>query len=326
MIDQSKRRYGLGGSDVPVIFGADPYGRTQFDLWLQRTGQVEPTPPSLQMRLGKKVEAPLMDLYREETGRNVEPMFDRTFIHPERPFQIATPDGLIVDEQRGVEIKMVFHDFAHAWGDPPYEVPDWVELQTWHYMAFYGYPAWDVYACVEGDLRLYTVERDPKNEAIMLEREREWVERYLIRGEHPPLEHSEAANRWLLKTYPTHKRPDLRPAEPDEIKLLDEYVDLRIKEKLAERRTDELETLLKLAIADREGLEWEDGRFTWRTRKGRTSTNWEAIARGLKEYVSEEDWNTLLGLQTRTAGPTRAIGLVSDRYKEAVKEGAEVAS
>ena len=326
MIDQSKRRYGLGGSEVPVIFGADRR-RTQFDLWLQKTGEVEPTPPSLRMRLGKMIERPLLDLYREETGRNVEPLFERTFIHPHRPFQISSPDGLIVDQKRGVEIKVVFQDFEHAWGDPPDEVPDWVELQCWHYMAHFEYPVWDVFACIGGDMKLYTVYRDPEAEAILLEREREWVERYLVRGERPPLEHSEGAKQWLLKTFPSHKRPDLRPAAPEEITLLEEYVDVRIKEKLAEGRKDELETLLKLAIADREGLEWDGGRFTWRTRRGKTETNWKAIALPLLKLVEDEEKRTtLLALHTRTAPGTRAIGLVSDRYKEAVKEGAEVAS
>ena len=298
MMDESKRRQGLGGSEVPAIFHADPR-RTPFDLWLLKTGQLQPTAPSLRMRLGKMIE---------------------------RPYQIYSPDGIVPDQRRGVEIKVVFQDFAHEWGEPPNEVPLRVELQVWHYMSALDYPLWDVYACISGDMKLYTIERDPEAEAVMLEREREWVERYIVRGEHPPLEHSEDAKRWLLKSFPTHKRPDLRPAEGKEIDLLEEYVSLRIREKLLEGRKDELETNLKAAIKDREGLEWDDGRFTWRTRKGKTSTNWEAVARGLMGLVPEDVQETLLKLHTHTGAGTRAIGLVSERYREAVKEGAAVAT
>lgn len=324
MIDESKRRRGLGGSEVPAIFGADPR-RTGFDVWLSKTGQLPPYAPNIQMRLGKLMERPLLELYREQTGRNVEPMFERTFTHPERPWQLYSPDGLVVDEQRGVEIKVVFWDMAHEWGDPPDEVPLRVELQCWHYMAALDYPVWDVFACINGDVKLYTVERDPEAEAIMLEREREWVERFLVRGEHPPIQHSEMAKDWLLRMYPRHKKPDLRPADEQEISLLEKYVDTRLQKDAAEDRCDELETTLKAAIGEREGLTWADGRFTWRMCKGRTVTNWEAIARGLLKLVDEETQKHLLDVQTYTKPGTRRIGLYSSRYREAVKEAAAVA-
>lgn len=54
------RQHYLGGSDIPALLGVDPY-RTVVDLWLEKTGRVEPTPVTNRAAdLGDRVEPVLV--------------------------------------------------------------------------------------------------------------------------------------------------------------------------------------------------------------------------------------------------------------------------
>lgn len=98
------RKNSLGASETPMALGISPY-RTPLELWLLKTGGMEPEKPSTSMRLGKLLEPALLELYREECGQEViaAQVFHRS---EEHPFLTATLDGVREDETV-IEMKVV---------------------------------------------------------------------------------------------------------------------------------------------------------------------------------------------------------------------------
>ena len=290
MIDPEMRKLGIGGSDVAAIFGADEF-KDAFSVWAtKKGGLVKPDKPNIRMLVGKYLEEGVLKLYAHFTGREVE-YCDVTSRHPERPWMVYTPDALVKGERRGVDAKVVAWDQRRQWGFSADEIPMRVQLQCWWYMAAMDYDAWDVCALMgEGEPRIYSIDRDREAEAVMLARVEEWYTRYLLGDERPPMGGNEDAALWLKQMYPRHKRPDLRDATAEEVAMLTDYVQVRVQQKALQRRRAELEIYLKDAIANREGLEWPEGRFTWRRTKDGTWVDWQSMALGLlHEHVTDAD-------------------------------------
>jgi len=274
------------------------------------------------MRLGKFLEQGIMAFYGDLTGRSPE-WCDETLQHPEHPWMVCTPDALIPRERRGVDAKLVFWDQRRKWGHNPDEIPESIQLQMWWMMAVLNYDLWDVVALIGEDLpRIYTIERDREVERVMLARVEEWYRRYLIGDERPPIGSSDDAARWLQQVYPNHKRPDLRWATDGEVALLNEYVQLRVVQKELSARRNLLETAFKEAIQGREGLEWNEGAFTWRKSKDSEVTNWEALAIALLYHhiKDPEARATLLAEYTRTKIGTRRIRISHDDLRDAAAD------
>lgn len=281
MADFELRKSRIGGSEVAAIFGCHQF-LTRFGLYYRKKVEAESeAPASSRMVIGKLLERGLVDVYSYITGRPAE-YFDKTVLDPTRRYMAATPDAFCAHERRGVELKVVQLDQFRHYGDGPGEIPFRIALQCDWYMAAFDYDLWDVCAYLgTGEPRIYTFERDQEAERAMLARVEEWHARYILGDEIPPLDSSDESRRWLQEVYPTHKRPDIREADEDEANLLDEYVAVRVQQKCLRAQQVEMETLLKAAIKDREGLEWEAGRFTWRKTKDGEEIDWESMATGL---------------------------------------------
>jgi predicted phage-related endonuclease len=317
MIDHDLRRKGISGSDVAAIFGCDEW-RDAFSVWLEKKENLPPCPPTPRMRLGKALERGIIEYYSEISGHKAE-WCDMTLQHPARPFQIGTPDALCMEERRGVDAKLVFWDQRKKWGETVAEIPLRVQFQASWYMSLLDYDLWDVAALVgQEEPRIYTLERDREAERVMLARVEEWYRRYLLGNEQPPMGGGDDASRWLQQTFPKHRRPDLRAAHPDEVIMLDEYVQIRLEQNELAPRRAVLENELKLAIGAQEGLVWPGGKFTWRRCKDSLVTDWESMALALLIYhiKDEKAREVLLNDYTRTKPGTRRIRLDCDLMRE----------
>lgn len=89
------RRTGIGGSDASVIMGANPY-KTPEQLRHDKLSG-DDTPENEAMRLGTKLERPVMDLFAEKYGLAIVKV-GCTFRSIDNPFMLANVDGLIVEE------------------------------------------------------------------------------------------------------------------------------------------------------------------------------------------------------------------------------------
>jgi len=281
------RRARIGGSEIGAVLGCDPY-RDGFALWALKRGLVRPIPPTSRMRMGQIFEPAILQLYSEQTGRELEIGLG-AIAHPGMSFMIYSPDALCRKLQLGVDAKLVSLDQRFKFGDTVDQIPEHIQLQCHYYMAATDFATWDVAAFVAtGDLRIYTVERDLVLEEFILEKAEEYWRRYLVGDEIPPIGASPESERFLKEKFPRHKTP-LRPAVGEEIALLEEYGDVREAFKSIETRLKVLGNQIKLIIGDSEGLEWLRGRFTYKAIKDSQHVDWPKLSEALlKDYADDE--------------------------------------
>jgi hypothetical protein len=286
-------------------------------------------PVTKAMMHGKFLEDGIRLIACMETGINFNPSFNKTLTHPEYPkYSLrGTPDALADDpNDGGLEIKKLNwfqrNQFDELTGEMP---PQW-ELQARGCMSLTRRPRWHV-AVWSGD-RLYTImiERDLEFEEFILDgAERLW-RRYFVERVPPPVGGSKITAEWLQKKWPSHKRPDIRPATDEEIELLTAYGKVRAQQDVLKKERALMENQLKEAIKDREGLSWPGGRFTWRRAKDSTWVDWESMAVGLRtHFIKDEDARKkITDDHTHTKPGSRRINFKSDQFAES-EEAADAA-
>jgi predicted phage-related endonuclease len=326
-VDLVLRRNRIGGSEVAPIMDADDFGRTGFSIWFEKKFGGDPGPPPDWQVHGKLLERGILDIYTYDTGRKVE-YHDRTILDPARAYMAATPDGFCINERRGVDAKRVLWHQGKLYGETANEIPMRVVMQCWWYMAAFDYDLWDVCALVGDEVRIYTIERDREAERAMLDYIARWHAKYILGDDIPPMGRTREAAAYLQRMFPNDNRPSVRAADAAEIELLNSYVQLRLAEKRMKGERTEMETAIKAAIKDCEGLRWEEGTFTWRRTKDSEETNWEALAHGLlvKHVPDPEELKTLLSIHTNTKPGYRKIRIDHPLLRKGAEEREEAAA
>lgn len=129
----AERLTGLGGSDAPIVVLGEHYGRTAYDLWLEKTGQ-RPAPDldSPDIRRGKRQEPVAAMVFEEVTGLKVQPA-PAMIRHPTRPYMIAHMDRIILPDEDVLEIKcprmMTYRKYQLE------GIPAGIQLQGQHMLA-----------------------------------------------------------------------------------------------------------------------------------------------------------------------------------------------
>jgi putative phage-type endonuclease len=83
----------VGGSDIGAIAGLSPF-ESQITKWAKKTKQIPDNfEPSMAMRLGTKLEAPILEIFAEEHP-DYEIFTTGTWAHKEFNWQRANPDAL----------------------------------------------------------------------------------------------------------------------------------------------------------------------------------------------------------------------------------------
>ena len=142
------RDAGIGGSDAAVIVGLSKW-KSPFQLWLEKTGQVEPEDISDNeyVHFGNILEQVVADEFTLRTGKKVQRrglMRDSNL-----PFMLASVDRMVIGENAGLECKTANGFAAKEWeGD---EIPDAYYCQCQHYMAVTGCEKWYIAVLIGGN-------------------------------------------------------------------------------------------------------------------------------------------------------------------------------
>lgn len=297
------RKLGIGGSDIGAVVGVDPF-KTALDVYLDKTGQVEPFEGNEFTLWGNRLEGVIAEEYAERVSVTVRssPML----VHPEFPWALCTPDRLVylTDEQVvpdwGVEIKNRNHFNKDAWGEPGSdEVPHEVAAQSHWCMFVTGLRRWDVAVLLGGNrLGIYTLEYDEELATSLRERAHAFWHEHVIPRITPPLDGSESSRRYLNGKWPLHGE-GLKAATPDIVAAAERLRQVRGTLDTDEAAKSALENLIKDFIGEQAGVALPDGsKITWKRPKASTRTNWEGLAQGLKSRLTDEEWLTVVGLNT----------------------------
>ena len=152
------RKEGVGGSDMSTILGLNAF-KTPYDLWLEKTGRVEPEDISDKWAVirGNALENELRKRFRAQHPEMlVTDGTDKQFIARQRPYLRASLDGILQGEDGSfgiLEIKTASSRRAGDWHDEDgnLRIPPYYLAQVEFYTLVTGWTWGYVYAAIGDD-------------------------------------------------------------------------------------------------------------------------------------------------------------------------------
>lgn len=190
------RTQGIGGSDVSIIAGINPF-KSVHQLWLEKTGQIEPEQTESEYaHFGTLLEPIVRKEFTARTGIKVRQKH-MLLQSEEYPFMLADLDGVINEngEMAIFEAKTASQYKMDTWEE---EVPAGYILQVQHYMAVTGAKKAYIAALVGGNHFVYhVVERDEVMIAKIIAIEKYFWETHVMDGVEPVPDGSEATTNYF---------------------------------------------------------------------------------------------------------------------------------
>ena len=254
----ANRRKGIGGSDAAAVLGLSKW-KTAYDVFLDKTGQSEPTPDNDAMLWGRLLEPVIRQQYADRTGREVA--MPSMLTDAKSPYIVANVDGLCDD--RVLEIKTA--RTAKDWGEEGTdEVPMQYFIQCQHYLLVTGKPIADVAVLIgSADFRIYTVEANEKLFGVMRTAYAEFWNNHVLTGNPPEaVSYADAVARFKVSNGQSVE------ATPEIVAALDALADASEKVKEAEKLEEDLKGKIMTFMGENETLT-VDGltRVSWKTAK-----------------------------------------------------------
>jgi putative phage-type endonuclease len=276
------RSKGVGGSESPALLGLDPYRNAQ-DVWERKLGLAPSRPDTHHTERGNFLEAGFREWASKRLGARFEPA--ETFVHPEHPHVLATPDGIWRDDHGRIvevmEIKSPGPRTLHEWGDGDDEAPLRYVVQVAQEMLVTGARRGRIVAYMDGDIRIYTIHRDTDLERVLVENINDFWARYVETKTPPPVDGTKAASEWLARRFPNATK-EWKPATPSISEVVAKLAEVDRYYTQIETTRELLVQQVKEFLGEAHGVEVPGvGKATWGAVKGRTTVDWEAMAKHL---------------------------------------------
>ncbi len=266
----------IGGSDAAAVAGIHPY-KAPIDVY-RRIVEGYDVPQSKAMRRGVLLEPVIRAMYQDETGAELRG--PRSLRHPEKGHFRATLDDVAAfnGAERVVEFKSANLRQLAKYGDGADDVPAEHLLQCQWYMGCTGMDAADLAVLIAGDeFRIYELQASPDVQGNLFElAERFWVDCILPKRPPPP-DRTDSYSEWLTAKFPQEEAPLLQ-ASPDAERWAKKLHAARITLEAAEHMEAEAKNHLKAMCGSAAGFQGDGWRVSWKSTKGRTVTDWEAVA------------------------------------------------
>jgi putative phage-type endonuclease len=204
----------MSASKIAAVMGLSPY-ESRFSLWHRMCGLLEPEPQNDQMSRGHYLEPGIRAWFKDQ-HRDWTVAQTGTWISEERPWQSASPDGIIYtrngDDSSAVLLEIKTANDATEWGKPGTdEIPVGYRCQVMWQMDTLGFGACHV-AVLTGQLQFveYVVRYDA-TEAQTLRAEAESFMASLASGERPDLDAHSSTYAAVKALHPN--------IEPDDVEI-----------------------------------------------------------------------------------------------------------
>ena len=190
------RTHGIGGSDVSIIAGINPF-KSIHQLWLEKTGQAEPEQTDSEYaHFGTLLEPIVRKEFTERTGIKVRQKH-MLLQSEEYPFMFADLDGVINDngETAIFEAKTASAYKQEVWEEG---IPAPYILQVQHSMAVTDAKRTYIAALVGGNhFYHHVVERDEEMIGKIIAMEKYFWETHVLGGVEPVPDGSEATTNYF---------------------------------------------------------------------------------------------------------------------------------
>lgn len=281
-----RRRQGIGGSDVASIVYKSPW-KTQYQLWLEKTGRDTEQQDNNSLWLGSALEDPIAGLYTKVTGRRVV-RYNSLLM---RGICIGNIDRLIIpDGEKVASVKQdirtdSFLEIKYS-GTPVWdEVPIQYVLQVTHYFGLCDKFQHADLACfftLPRELKIYRFERDQVAIDALQEVCQRWWDNYVVKDTPPPL--TGIADARLM--YPFSKSKAIEGGSLIEDVM--RYAQLTKAKKVLDNEQDAIKDKLSVFMGENDTLTDQNGQaiITYKSNKEKEVIDWESIAR---EYNPPEE-------------------------------------
>ena len=256
------RTQGIGGSDVSIIAGINPF-RSAHQLWLEKTGQAEPEETESEYaHFGTLLEPIVRKEFTSRTGIKVRQK-QMLLQSEEYPFMFADLDG-VINEDGGMaifEAKTASQYKAELWEE---EVPAGYILQVQHYMAVTGAKRAYIAALVGGNHFVYhVVERDEEMIGKIIAMEKYFWEYHVRGGVEPVPDGSKATTKYFDKKFCDSNGMTVELPE-EALSVCEEYE--RLSEQLKDLKTakDATANQLKSYLREAEAGTVGGRKVTWK--------------------------------------------------------------
>jgi putative phage-type endonuclease len=258
--DIEDRKNYIGGSDVGVIMGVNPY-KSAFTLWSEKVGIIEPEKIDDKEAVwwGRMTEELIAKRFCEKTGKRVQRSTMAYGIR-ELPFMRGHVDRLVMKESAGLECKSTDSwkfNYENA------EVPPWHYWQCMAYMAMTGRKRWYL-ATHQGNSKFHivTISRDEQKIDEMLDACTEfWT--LVENGTPPEIDDSESTADTLALMYPEEYAGKVVNLEPQEDTLI-ALLELQSQEKELKNLKTKYQNEIKAVLGDAERGETVQFTVSWK--------------------------------------------------------------
>ena len=257
------RTKGIGGSDVSIIAGINPF-KSVHQLWLEKTGQAEPEEEGSEYtHFGTLLEPIVRKEFMERTGIKVRQKH-MLLQSEEHPFMFADLDGVINEDGQLCifEAKTASAYKQEVWEE---EVPAPYILQIQHYMAVTGAKKTYIAALVGGNHFFYhVVERDEEMIAKIIVMEKYFWQNHVMGGVEPVPDGSEATTRYFNERFRNSNGETIEL--PDEVlQVCEEYDNLTRQIRELETAKNAAANQLKSYLGEAEAGTVGDRKITWKS-------------------------------------------------------------
>lgn len=257
------RTKGIGGSDVSIIAGINPF-KSVHQLWLEKTGQIEPEEGSSEYtHFGTLLEPIVRKEFTERTGIKVRQKH-MLLQSEEYPFMFADLDG-VINEDGGLcifEAKTASAYKQEVWeeGTPaPYI------LQVQHYMAVTGAKKTYIAALVGGNhFFWHEIERDEEIIGKIIAMEKYFWETHVLGGVEPVPDGSEATTNYFNARF-SHSNGETIELPDEVLPICDEYEKISQQIKELETAKNAVGNQLKSYLKEAEVGTVGDRKITWKS-------------------------------------------------------------
>lgn len=270
------RRGGITGTDIRVLAGLDPYGRTAHDVFMSKVFGVDDFEETEAIELGMALEPIVIPRLARKVGLyalRIDPQ-KLTMVHPENDVHRATPDALLAKTafdtpEATAQVKVCGLYTMGSWGKPEdgaEGVPDHVLVQAIWEAHVARVPRCFIGALIGTEVRAYTVDVTTSD---MLDltgtlcglADGFWLD-HVLPKKPPEIDGSEGSGRMLRQLFPRSRGTEVL-AGPEAEDLAREYFAARKSAKAWDAEVERVKQLLTAVCAENEVLTG-DG---WRLRR-----------------------------------------------------------
>jgi putative phage-type endonuclease len=275
------RRKALGSTDVAAILGVDKY-KNAYDVWLEKTDQVDPAKTTEVMEAGTYFEAGVMAWAADQLGK-LETDPEKLVFKAEGFPIVSHPDAYVIGCEEPVEAKTsgLYGPLPDQWGpEGSDEVPDRVLIQCHVHMLCMGKEYCHVPTFLGGKgFQMFTVKQDQFVIDEICDKSIEFWDHVIAHVQPPDIVPSMAFIKRIRRE--PQKTVDIDP------QLVKNWLSAKESLKLAEHVKESAQEAVLSALGDAEGGRCGELGMVTFLEQSRRSTDTKALTADMPEIAKK---------------------------------------